>query len=191
MHDARHMHDMGLLWRVAFAALGLAAFSVSCSSTDDTSPTSGSGQGGTSSSGGGAVGGGGAAQSGGGGDMPSGGGGGVLNGGGGSGGCVPDEGEDCTTNLGGPCSIGTTACDGTCAPNQQPSAEICNGIDDECEVGGSIDEEPAASESCGPMYPNAESVESWMCNGGSCVPTCEPGFADTDNNLGNGCETEL
>lgn len=47
----------------------------------------------------------------------------------------------CDTGLGGACASGQTACeDGclTCAPTAEPSSEVCNGRDDDCN--GSVDE---------------------------------------------------
>jgi hypothetical protein len=56
----------------------------------------------------------------------------------------------CSTGLLGVCSNGTLSCSGntiTCDPVQQPSAELCNTLDDDCD--GSVDEgNPQGGGSC-------------------------------------------
>jgi hypothetical protein len=57
----------------------------------------------------------------------------------------PGGGAACVTGLQGVCAAGTKACIGgalACLPNAQPSAETCNGVDDNCD--GAIDEDGAA-----------------------------------------------
>lgn len=53
----------------------------------------------------------------------------------------PGGGNPCTTGLLGVCSAGTTSCNGgsiICSPNMQASAEICDGLDNNCD--GTADE---------------------------------------------------
>lgn len=48
----------------------------------------------------------------------------------------PGSGASCSTGLSGVCAAGTTSCSGgilLCVQNQQPSAETCNLIDDDCD----------------------------------------------------------
>lgn len=105
--------------------------------------------------------------------------------------CVPNSGFSCpcnekrddvkrsckVENESGLCS-GSETCDGEAGKwvgctAQTPSAEACNGKDDDCDQG--IDE-GAGDDLCaaeGPPPPNA----GWECNAGVCsVGPCEPGF---------------
>jgi len=100
--------------------------------------------------------------------------------------------SDAFPNLGNSCSVGVGACQATgvfvCSANQLGTqcsatpgpggAEVCNGIDDDCD--GVVDEGSLCS------APNANSA----CISGSCwVTSCQPGFSDCDGNPANGCET--
>lgn len=63
--------------------------------------------------------------------------------------CEPDTdccpaGEACDTGLLGVCADGTIVCDGShplgvCVPNEEPSAEVCDNLDNDCD--GEIDED--------------------------------------------------
>jgi hypothetical protein len=70
-------------------------------------------------------------------------------------------GKPCDTGLAGSCSAGTLRCqkDATvCVPSLQPTSEVCNGLDDDCN--GEIDEGAALCDS------------DEVCDRGSCVPKC-------------------
>jgi hypothetical protein len=71
-------------------------------------------------------------------------------------------------------------------PNNTPGAEICNGLDDDCD--GPTDEmDPNAS--CPGQLPGATGVASWTCTAGSCqVGMCAAGFTNPDTSHSNGCE---
>ncbi len=75
--------------------------------------------------------------------------------------------------------LNSSDCDDT-NPNVYPGApETCNNIDDNCN--GIIDDVAL------PSYPNTTSY----CNNGSIITVCNTGFGDCDNNIFNGCETNL
>jgi MYXO-CTERM domain-containing protein len=74
-------------------------------------------------------------------------------------------GVDCDTMMPGVCAGGTTQCSNggaqiTCVPNIQPSAEKCNGLDDDCD--GTVDN-PDAPGLCDPGF---------VCSQGKCIPPC-------------------
>jgi hypothetical protein len=91
----------------------------------------------------------------------------------------PGGGGPCSTGAPGQCGAGTIVCQfGTlaCVANAPPSAEVCDGIDNDCD--GIVDENAC-------VIPNANSA----CVSGQCVIiSCLPGFFDCDGNAGNGCE---
>jgi len=72
-------------------------------------------------------------------------------------------------------------------PGCVPEAEICNGVDDDCD--GTADEAAAADANCESRIVNAVT----FCDDGKgvCVPVkCNAGFAQCDGDPGNGCEPE-
>ena len=72
-------------------------------------------------------------------------------------------------------------CSDTNASAHPGVAEVCNGIDDDCD--GTVDG-PAATAAC-TAVPNATSV----CTAGACViGTCAANFADCNGVVGDGCE---
>jgi GH25 family lysozyme M1 (1,4-beta-N-acetylmuramidase) len=61
----------------------------------------------------------------------------------------PGVGASCSTGSPGACAGGATACvagEIVCVPGKQPSNEICNGVDDDCD--GQVDEGCAPAEVC-------------------------------------------
>lgn len=85
------------------------------------------------------------------------------------------------------CVAGTQVCSaglwGTCVGEVVPAAEICDGIDNNCD--GVFDESGAAT-SC-----NARPNSTASCLGGTCRYTCNVSFGDCDGDPVNGCEVDL
>lgn len=101
----------------------------------------------------------------------------------------PGGGMSCITGQSGICSAGTTACTSgmlVCNRNNNPSSEICDGLDNNCN--GQLDEaDPNAT--CGAQNPGAGGVSNWTCPIGACtVNACQSGFANIDGAVNNGCE---
>jgi hypothetical protein len=70
-------------------------------------------------------------------------------------------GERCDTGMMGACGVGTTRCERgtlTCTPVITAEAEVCNGVDDDC------DGTPDDGATCGARE---------VCDQGRCVPNCE------------------
>lgn len=88
----------------------------------------------------------------------------------------------------GSCSSGLQFCSagswGTgCSGQVLPSAEICDGLDNNCD---GIFDGPAAAIDC-PVRANSDPA----CVAGRCGIRCVAHFADCDNNPTNGCEVDL
>ena len=123
--------------------------------------------------------------------------------------CVVGETQSCNTGLSGICTEGVQICDDTgrwggCVQNKQPSEEICDGIDNNCD--DSTDEgvdslcndgNPCTDDTCGGQqgcqYTNNADpcddgffcTESDICSGGSCggqAKSCDDGVGCTDDN---------
>lgn len=77
----------------------------------------------------------------------------------------------------------------------EPSVEICNHIDDDCD--GVVDEDfdldsdPEHCGACDNICPADPQNASSQCLGGSCVIECDHGSANCDDDLADGCETRL
>lgn len=74
-------------------------------------------------------------------------------------------GVDCPTGMPGICADGTTQCSNggmtiTCEPNLKPTAEVCNGLDDDCD--GTVDNPDAPN-----LCPTGK-----VCSQGTCVFPC-------------------
>ena len=86
----------------------------------------------------------------------------------------PGGGVACNTGKLGICAAGTTACVGgaiTCVQNQQPSAEVCNGLDDDCN--GVVDNgNPGGGVACNTGKPGICAAGTTACVGGAIA--CEP-----------------
>lgn len=89
----------------------------------------------------------------------------------------------------GECSPGVETCTGgtwgPCAERVGPTAELCDGLDNDCDT---VVDGPAASASCG----NPARATASACSAGACViGSCTTGFLDCDASFANGCEAEL
>ncbi len=105
---------------------------------------------------------------------------------------VCDDGETRACDGGsdvGECSSGVETCAGgtwgPCAERVGPTAELCDGLDNDCDT---IVDGPAASAACG----TPSRASSATCSAGDCVVTgCLDRFLDCDDDFDNGCESEL
>jgi len=101
----------------------------------------------------------------------------------------PGSGQSCNTGQSGICAAGLTTCMSgslTCNRINNPSTEICDGFDNDCDA--QIDEmDPNAT--CGAQNPGAGGVGTWTCPVGACtVSSCQTGYANIDGAASNGCE---
>ncbi|MDH5492827.1 MAG: hypothetical protein OEY14_12815, partial [Myxococcales bacterium] len=81
----------------------------------------------------------------------------------------PGTGDPCDSGGVGACGVGVTQCVGRdviCAPIGEPSAERCDGVDNDCN--GSTDE---GADLCPPGF---------VCSSGECVPPCFEGSCNPD-----------
>src|SRR5206468_772541 len=103
----------------------------------------------------------------------------------------PGGGAACATGQPGVCSAGTTSCTNgslVCNQNVQPSAEACNGLDDDCD--GAVDEgNPGGGAACSAGQPGVCSAGTPPCTDGSLIvsPTGPPA-AETCNGLDDDCD---
>jgi len=106
----------------------------------------------------------------------------------------PGGGATCSTGQAGICATGTTVCSGgtiTCVRNNTPTAELCNGLDDNCN--GTVDETfPLKGSSCTSGVGACMRTGTWVCNAGGTALVCSatPGTptAETCNNIDDNCD---
>jgi uncharacterized delta-60 repeat protein len=103
----------------------------------------------------------------------------------------PGGGAACSTGLLGVCADGALVCEGgalSCAANAQPSAEICDGLDNNCD--GEADEgNPGGGAACSTGLLGVCASGVLACQGGEL--TCDPDNAPSGevcDNLDNDCD---
>jgi hypothetical protein len=103
----------------------------------------------------------------------------------------PGGGATCNTLQPGICAVGTTACQSgmlNCNPNQSPTAETCNGLDDDCD--GPTDEgNPGGGGSCTTGLNGVCGAGTYNCIAGmvQCTQNTMPS-AEVCDTLDNDCD---
>ncbi len=106
----------------------------------------------------------------------------------------PGGGAACQTGLPGACAAGSTVCAGgavTCAQTHQPSAEVCDGIDNNCD--GQTDEgNPGSGLACQTGLPGECAAGTTTCVGGAiaCAQSQQPS-AELCDGLDNNCDGQV
>jgi Notch-like protein len=106
----------------------------------------------------------------------------------------PGGGGTCNTGQPGVCASGTLHCQSgalVCVPNNSPSAEVCNGLDDDCD--GIVDDgNPGGGGTCTTGLPGVCATGTLECQSGSlvCVPGIQPGEKTEvcNDGLDNDCD---
>ncbi|MGI5860563.1 MAG: N-acetylmuramoyl-L-alanine amidase family protein [Myxococcales bacterium] len=104
----------------------------------------------------------------------------------------PGGGASCSTGQPGVCSAGTTRCSNgrlECTPNVTPSAETCNGKDDDCD--GQVDENnPGGGASCNTGQPGACAQGVKTCRNGQLECVATPA-TETCNGKDDDCDGQV
>jgi hypothetical protein len=103
----------------------------------------------------------------------------------------PGGGGACSTGQPGVCASGTESCQGgslTCEPTTSPSAEVCDGLDNDCD--GAVDDgNPGGGATCNTGLPGICANGTTVCSGGSV--TCQQDklpSAEICDGLDNDCD---
>jgi len=109
----------------------------------------------------------------------------------------PGGGDICDTGMPGECSAGTSACEGgmiVCNPDARSVAEICDGLDNDCN-GMDDDDDPGGGGACNSGMLGNCSAGTEVCQGGVIVceadqgptgETCDGEDEDCDGQVDNG-----
>ena len=104
----------------------------------------------------------------------------------------PGAGTACVTGLLGACAVGVSVCQAgsvTCSVTVSPTAEVCDGIDNDCD--GTADEgNPGAGAACSTGLPAPCGSGTTVCTGGSVV--CQQtgfGSAEVCDGVDNDCDS--
>ncbi|HXJ34350.1 MAG TPA: MopE-related protein [Candidatus Eisenbacteria bacterium] len=106
----------------------------------------------------------------------------------------PGSGGACTTGQQGVCSPGTFQCQGgglVCVRNSQPTTEVCNGVDDDCD-GVTDDGDPGGGAACSTGLPGGCDPGTRHCIGGQIV--CQPNMSSMPelcNNVDDDCDGQV
>ncbi|MBI4701985.1 MAG: hypothetical protein HY744_12675 [Deltaproteobacteria bacterium] len=107
----------------------------------------------------------------------------------------PGGGNACLTGKSGPCSAGMFMCTGgklVCTPSQPPAAEICDGLDNDCN--GQIDDGLAGGGgACSTGLSGPCGQGTMKCTGGSlkCVQTVNPVAEACGDGIDNNCNGQV
>jgi hypothetical protein len=102
----------------------------------------------------------------------------------------PGGGQACNTGKAGACSAGSTSCAAgqlVCAQTAQPTAEVCDGLDNDCD--GAVDNgNPGGGAACNTGLQGACSAGTTLCSAGqlSCNQTLQP-TAEVCDGVDNNC----
>ncbi len=103
----------------------------------------------------------------------------------------PEGGAGCDTGLPGACSIGTRHCTSgalQCVQNVQPSSEVCDGLDNDCN-GMADDGIPGMGSACDTGLPGVCSSGTLTCDGGA--TTCMQNFIPSPDEIcGDGLDND-
>jgi len=89
---------------------------------------------------------------------------------------------------------GTPSCtNGTCSRTCAPSTHLCSAGGGAYSCASDLDTAHcgASCVDCNAAGPPLAAHQVRACTGGACAVGCAPGWADCDQNAGNGCETDL
>ncbi|WP_153822451.1 MopE-related protein [Polyangium spumosum] len=108
---------------------------------------------------------------------------------------IASLGGPCDTKLFGVCGVGVSGCDGGqvfCVPTNQPTPEVCDGLDNNCD--GVIDEDdPGGGAACdsGLFGPCAAGTAVCMSGALTCSPAVLPVGELCDDGVDNNCDGDV